>query len=114
VRSREQSENLARSVTAAVAAAQVGVRQYKAGTIPFNTVFNLETTQVQQQDNLALAQGNIALNLINVYRYLGGGWEVRFERENGGAAPTIDAAAPGTAPAAPRSEPLPAPRPQAP
>jgi len=114
VRSREQSENLARSVTAAVAAAQVGVRQYKAGVIPFNTVFNLETTQVQQQDNLALAQGNIALNLINVYRYLGGGWEVRFARENGVATPAVDAAAPGTAPAAPRPEPLPAPRPQAP
>jgi NodT family efflux transporter outer membrane factor (OMF) lipoprotein len=114
VRSREQSENLSRSVTAAVAAAQVGVRQYKAGTIPFNTVFNLETTQVQQQDNLALAQGNIALNLINVYRYLGGGWEVRFERESGRATPAIDAAAPGTAPASPGPEPLPAPRPQTP
>jgi hypothetical protein len=97
-----------------VAAAQVGVRQYKAGTIPFNTVFNLETTQVLQQDNLALAQGNIALNLINVYRYLGGGWEVRYARENVGDTPTIDAAAPEAAPAAPRPEALPAPRPQAP
>ena len=111
VRSREQSENLARSVTAAVAAAQVGVRQYKAGTIPFNTVFNLEATQVQQQDNLAVIQGNIALNLINVYRYLGGGWELRYERENGSATPAINAAVQGMAPTAPRPEPLPLPKP---
>jgi NodT family efflux transporter outer membrane factor (OMF) lipoprotein len=78
LRSREQADDLARSVTAAVAATQVGVTQYKAGTVTFNTVFNLETTQVQQQDQLAVAQGNIALNLIAVYRALGGGWEIRL------------------------------------
>jgi outer membrane protein TolC len=80
LRSREQADDLDKSVKAAVAASGVGVKQYKAGVIPFNTVFNLETTQVQQQDNLAVAQGNIALNLINVYRSLGGGWELRQEK----------------------------------
>jgi NodT family efflux transporter outer membrane factor (OMF) lipoprotein len=80
LRSREQAENLTRSVTAAVAATQVGVRQYRAGVIPFNTVFNLELTQAQQQDQLAVAQGNIALNLISVYRALGGGWEIRIQK----------------------------------
>jgi NodT family efflux transporter outer membrane factor (OMF) lipoprotein len=80
-RSREQAEALARSVTAAVEATQVGLKQYKAGTVPFNTVFNLETAQAQQQDNLAVARGNIALNLINAYRALGGGWELRLQTE---------------------------------
>ena len=102
LRSREQAENLAQSVKAAVAAAQVSVRQYKAGTIPFNTVFNLEITQVQQQDNLAIAQGNIALNLINVYRYLGGGWEIRTENDNGGKVPMN--CLPATAEAPPSGE----------
>jgi NodT family efflux transporter outer membrane factor (OMF) lipoprotein len=111
LRSREQAEDLARSVTAAVAATQVGVRQYKAGTIPFNTVFNLETTQVQQQDNLAVAQGNIALNLINVYRALGGGWEIRVQKDMGGAGPMSCVPVPAETPAACGPEPLPAPRP---
>jgi NodT family efflux transporter outer membrane factor (OMF) lipoprotein len=84
LRSREQAEDLARSVTAAVAATEVGVRQYKTGVVPFNTVFNLEVTQVLQQDNLAIAQGNIALNLINAYRALGGGWEIRLQRDRDG------------------------------
>jgi NodT family efflux transporter outer membrane factor (OMF) lipoprotein len=79
LKSREQSEDLARSVTAAKAATEVGVSQYRTGTIDFNRVFNLETTQVQQQDGLATAQGNIALNLIAVYRALGGGWELRLK-----------------------------------
>jgi NodT family efflux transporter outer membrane factor (OMF) lipoprotein len=81
LRSREQAMDLARSVIAATGALETGKNQFRVGTIPFNTVFNLETTQVQQQDNLAVARGNIALNLINVYRGLGGGWELRTQKE---------------------------------
>ena len=81
LRSREQAEELDRSVKAATAATQLGVQQYRTGTIDFNRVFNLETTQVQQQDQLAVAAGNIALNLVNVYRALGGGWELRYQKE---------------------------------
>jgi NodT family efflux transporter outer membrane factor (OMF) lipoprotein len=99
LRSREQAEDLARSVAAAVAASQIGVGQYKAGTVPFNTVFQLETAQVQQQDNLAIVQGNIALNLINVYRALGGGWKIRYGKENNSEAAKPEAAPQTVAPA---------------
>jgi NodT family efflux transporter outer membrane factor (OMF) lipoprotein len=107
LRSREQAEDLARSVNAARAALEIGRDQYRVGTIPFNTVFNLETTQVTQQDQLAVAQGNIALNLINVYRALGGGWELRYERESCGEAPQLAS----EAPTPPALESLPAPKP---
>ncbi|HLN32399.1 MAG TPA: efflux transporter outer membrane subunit [Gemmataceae bacterium] len=83
LRSQEQAEALARSVEAATAATELGETQYRTGVIDFNTVFNLAVTRVQQQDQLAIARGNVALNLINVYRALGGGWELRCERENG-------------------------------
>jgi NodT family efflux transporter outer membrane factor (OMF) lipoprotein len=94
LRAREQAGDLAQSVKAAVAATEVGVKQFKAGTVPFNTVFNLETTQVQQQDSLAIAQGNIALNLINVYRALGGGWEIGDHAPVSRSDTTIEPAAP--------------------
>ena len=42
---------------------------------------------MQQQDQLAVAQGNIALNLINVYRALGGGWELRLQSDGLSGAP---------------------------
>jgi NodT family efflux transporter outer membrane factor (OMF) lipoprotein len=87
LRSQEQAGDLAKSVEAAMAATQLGVQQYRTGTIDFNRVFNLETTQVQQQDNLAVAAGNIALNLVNVYRALGGGWELRLQVPPGQHAP---------------------------
>src|SRR4029077_9792272 len=100
VKSQEQADDLARSVTAAAAATEVGVAQYRTGTIDFNRVFNLETTQVQQQDRLAGAPGHIALNLISVYRALGGGWEIRCPKEDCSAAPRGDAVLPGGAPVA--------------
>jgi NodT family efflux transporter outer membrane factor (OMF) lipoprotein len=87
LRSQEQAGDLAKSVEAATAATQLGLQQYRTGTIDFNRVFNLETTQVQQQDQLAVAAGNIALNLVNVYRALGGGWELRLQVPPGQHAP---------------------------
>jgi NodT family efflux transporter outer membrane factor (OMF) lipoprotein len=116
LRSREQAEDLARSVAAATAATKLGVQQYTTGVIDFNRVFNLETTQVQQQDQLAVAAGNIALNLVNVYRALGGGWELRYQQEelkrdtvqsHGDARGAV----PNPAPRAPGPDPIPAPLP---
>ena len=97
LRSREQAEALSKSVTAAVGATGVGTGQYKSGTTSFTTVFQFQTSQVQVQDQLAVAQGNIALNLINVYRALGGGWQPRLEPERAGETPAPE---PPPAPAA--------------
>jgi len=99
LKSQERADDLARSVSAAKAATEVGIAQYRAGTIDFNRVFNLETTQVQQQDQLATAQGDIALNLIAVYRAIGGGWELRLEKDRP-AAMAAASGAPAPAPAA--------------
>jgi NodT family efflux transporter outer membrane factor (OMF) lipoprotein len=101
LRSREQAEDLDHSVKAARAATELGVQQYRTGTIDFNRVFNLETTQVQQQDQLAVAAGNVALNLVNVYRALGGGWELRLQRDQPCAAPATGVAMTGAPPGAP-------------
>ena len=104
IKSREQAEDLSRSVTAAASATEVGVAQYRTGTIDFNRVFNLETTQVQQQDRLATAQGDIALNLIAVYRAIGGGWELRLQEP---PSPPALVPAPAPAPAPPSAGPNP-------
>jgi NodT family efflux transporter outer membrane factor (OMF) lipoprotein len=106
LKSQERSDDLARSVEAAKAATDVGVAQYRAGTIDFNRVFNLETTQVQQQDQLSSAQGDIALNLIAVYRAIGGGWELRLQEDHNVA--TAPGSAPGSGPVPPGEPPVPA------
>jgi hypothetical protein len=55
-------------------AVELVLLQYQGGVTDFNRVFNAQTTLVQQQDQLAVTQGDIALRLIDVYHALGGGW----------------------------------------
>ena len=67
------------------------------------------------QDTLAQAQGEIALGLIQVYRALGGGWQLRCTggEEPGVLPPTAPSAGPEILPApAPEAKPAPAPEPK--
>jgi len=70
-----QADRLEESVEAAVRSVELVSDQYKGGVTDFNRVFNTQATLVNQQDQLAVARGNIALNLIAVYKALGGGWQ---------------------------------------
>jgi NodT family efflux transporter outer membrane factor (OMF) lipoprotein len=74
VESQVQAQSLQRGVQAAERSVELVLAQYKQGRVDFNRVFTTEGQLVTQQDQLATAQGNIALNLIAVYRALGGGW----------------------------------------
>jgi NodT family efflux transporter outer membrane factor (OMF) lipoprotein len=77
VKSQDQVRYLTDSVTEAKKARDVGARQYKDGKIDFNRLAVLELNLVDQQNVLAQAQGDVALGLIQVYRALGGGWQIR-------------------------------------
>jgi NodT family efflux transporter outer membrane factor (OMF) lipoprotein len=87
LRSQEQTEHLAESVTAASRTVQITNDQYNEGLIDFTPIFVFQQNLTEQQDELAVAQGNIALGLIAVYRSLGGGWEIRL---GGGYNPDAD------------------------
>ena len=45
----------------------------------FNRFALIEQNRITQQDLLAQSRGQIAQGLIQVYRALGGGWEIRQE-----------------------------------
>lgn len=79
LKAHETTRNLAESVTAARQAVDVSIAQYKGGLVDFNRVAFLEQNLVQQQNLLAQAQGQIAQGLIETYRALGGGWEIRLD-----------------------------------
>jgi NodT family efflux transporter outer membrane factor (OMF) lipoprotein len=78
-RTRFQSE----SVNRAQKAVTLGLVQYQAGTVDFTRITQLEQNLVLQQNTLALAQGEIAQGLIQTYRALGGGWEIRETGNSG-------------------------------
>jgi NodT family efflux transporter outer membrane factor (OMF) lipoprotein len=79
--SHRQLRSYVLAAEASQRALDVAVVQYKQGEIPFNTVINVLTAHVQQQDLLASAEGSVATSLVQVYRALGGGWEIRDGRD---------------------------------
>jgi outer membrane protein TolC len=86
---QEQTRNLEASVSAANRTVQISFDQYREGAVDFTPVVLFESTLATQQDDLALARGNVALNLIATYRALGGGWEMRLTRDGAhGCEPT--------------------------
>jgi outer membrane protein TolC len=62
-------------------AVDVAVIQYQQGEIDFNTLITTLASNVNQDDLLAATRGSVATNLVQVYRALGGGWEIRDNRD---------------------------------
>lgn len=81
LKSQERARNLEESVDQAALALQVVIEQYESGlaSADFNRYAVIQQTLIQQQDLWAQSRGQIALGLIDVYRALGGGWQIRLE-----------------------------------
>ncbi|QDU29768.1 Outer membrane protein OprM precursor [Anatilimnocola aggregata] len=79
LRAQQQARILRVGVDAAVESRDLINELYKGGRADFGRVFVAELFLVQQQDQLALAEGAIAANLVALYRSLGGGWELRMQ-----------------------------------
>lgn len=78
---RKRVDYLRGSVYAANAAVGLAIKQYQLGTRDFTTVLTAEQNLYTAQNELASAEGNVSTGLANVYRALGGGWQIREERE---------------------------------
>ncbi|MCE9553519.1 MAG: TolC family protein [Planctomycetes bacterium] len=105
---------LAVSVNASQKATDVALVQYKAGMIDFNRVALIEQNLVDQQNQLAESQGSIAQGLVQVYRSLGGGWQLRLNPSQGTAPGAAPAAVPTPAGRQFETVPAPVPLPPAP
>ena len=78
---RRQIDLLRQSVRAATDALSIAMDQYTLGTRDFTTVLTAEQNLYQAQTNLASAEGSLSTSLANIYRALGGGWQIRTDRE---------------------------------
>jgi NodT family efflux transporter outer membrane factor (OMF) lipoprotein len=79
LKAQEETKSAQTSVEAEVDAVKEAIAQYKGGLTDFNRVALIEEQLVSRQNQLAQAQGDIALGLIQVYRALGGGWQIRCD-----------------------------------
>ncbi len=78
LKSQQQVLALAESAENARQSVELVLSQYREGTVDFDRVFNTQQFLTQQQDQLAVAEGAVAQNLIQLYTALGGGWQIRF------------------------------------
>ena len=74
VKAQEEADDLEKSVAAAERTVEITYDQYRHGAVDFTAVFIFESALTTQQDDLAQARGDVALNLVNLYRAPGGGW----------------------------------------
>jgi NodT family efflux transporter outer membrane factor (OMF) lipoprotein len=81
LRSQDEVAFLADAVTAYKSSVNLSTRQYKEGDVDFQRVLDAQQNLVQQQDNLVTTTGDVGLNLISLYKALGGGWEMRTSKD---------------------------------
>jgi multidrug efflux system outer membrane protein len=66
---------LARAVEANARAVRLANERYLQGLEDFLTVLDAQQRQYQSEDQLVQSEGFVMLNLISLYKALGGGWE---------------------------------------
>lgn len=79
LQAQQRAANLEESVDESWIALNVIVAQYEAGLqgVDFNRYATIQQTLVSQQDLWVQSRGQIAISLVQIYRGLGGGWEIR-------------------------------------
>lgn len=81
IRSKIEAEYLFKSVEAAKRTVEISMVQYTDGAAPYINVLNATSSLSSQQEQHAQTKGNIAVNLVAMYKALGGGWQVRLGKD---------------------------------
>jgi NodT family efflux transporter outer membrane factor (OMF) lipoprotein len=77
LRAHERAGFLAESSLAARQSVDLATAQYQVGIVDYTAVLTAQQSLLDEQDNLATALGDVSRNLAEVYRALGGGWQIR-------------------------------------
>lgn len=77
VGAQQQVISLSASVEAAQKAVGLAEQQYRGGITDYTRVLDTQDFLTVEQSRLVSTRGAVALNLVAIYRALGGGWELR-------------------------------------
>jgi NodT family efflux transporter outer membrane factor (OMF) lipoprotein len=80
LRAKEQVIALREAVGAALESVRLTTVESELGAQDYNRVFNLQVLLTQEQDRLALAESAATRGLIQLYKALGGGWQIRLDQ----------------------------------
>jgi NodT family efflux transporter outer membrane factor (OMF) lipoprotein len=79
MRGQERVKKLDIGVKALENAVELVVEKYNRGAVDYTPVALITQDLIRQQDALLLARGETVRALIQVYKALGGGWQIRLE-----------------------------------
>jgi outer membrane protein TolC len=68
---------LSDAVAAANKAVDLSLIQYREGAADYTRVLDTQQAKLREDDSLASARGGVTLEVIALYKALGGGWELR-------------------------------------
>ena len=75
---QERVKSLDKSTRAAARSVDIAMLQYEKGLIAYQPLLDSERALVQQQDALAESRGSVGVDLVAIYKALGGGWRARL------------------------------------
>jgi outer membrane protein TolC len=81
LRTQDQVVSLTDAVAAYKESVDLSSLQYIEGQADFQRVLDAMENLVEQQDSLITATGRVGVNLIFMYKALGGGWEMRAGKD---------------------------------
>ena len=81
LRAQETEVFLNDSVNAASRSVELALLQYRDGVTDYQRVIDTQTSLVDQQDRWTQTRGDISTNLIAMYKALGGGWQIRKDKD---------------------------------
>jgi len=81
LRAQEEADFLSDSVKASKRSVDLSEIQYREGLVDYQRVLDTQRFLTQAQDTLTATVGKIAINLIAMYKALGGGWEIRVGKD---------------------------------
>jgi NodT family efflux transporter outer membrane factor (OMF) lipoprotein len=79
IKAREAAAKQREALAAATRSTELVQIQYQEGTADFNRVFVVQKNEVDQQISLNDDVGAVAHGMIQLYRALGGGWQLRLD-----------------------------------
>ena len=92
-------------------ATELAMLQYEQGFADYQRVLDTQRALVLQQDGLAESRGKVALNLVAVYKALGGGWQMRCQPGPSAALASSETAVESVTPLPPQTSSAPMPLP---
>ncbi len=78
---QDRVKSLDMSTRAAARSVQIAMLQYEKGLIAYTPLLDSERDLLQQQDALAESRGMVGMNLVAIYKALGGGWRARLPEQ---------------------------------